>query len=30
VAVDDQGDQYRVTLRFPLVVEPGRDGSRRW
>ena len=30
VAVDDQGDQYRVTLRFPMVVEPGREDRRPW
>ncbi len=30
VAVDDGGDQYRVTLRFPMVVEPGKEDRRPW
>jgi two-component system sensor histidine kinase AlgZ len=30
VAVDDHDDQYRVTLRFPMVVEPVREDRRPW
>lgn len=30
VTVDETGGQYRVTLRFPLVVEPGRAARGPW
>jgi two-component system sensor histidine kinase AlgZ len=30
VAVDDGGERYRVTLRFPLVLEPARAGRGPW
>jgi len=30
VTVDDGGELYRVTLRFPLVMEPARAGRGPW
>jgi two-component system sensor histidine kinase AlgZ len=30
VIVDDGGEHYRVTLRFPLVMEPARAGRGPW
>ena len=30
VTVDDGGEHYRVTLRFPLVMEPARAGRSPW
>jgi two-component system sensor histidine kinase AlgZ len=30
VTVDDSGELYRVTLRFPQVIEPGRAGRGPW
>jgi two-component system sensor histidine kinase AlgZ len=30
VTVDDNGEQYRVTLQFPQVMDPGRPGRNRW
>jgi two-component system sensor histidine kinase AlgZ len=30
VTVDEGGEQYRVTLRFPLVLEPGRGARGPW
>lgn len=28
VVVDENGEQYRVTLQFPLIMDSGRDGAR--
>ncbi len=30
VTVDDGGEQYRVTLQFPQVMDPGRPGRHGW
>jgi two-component system sensor histidine kinase AlgZ len=30
VTVDEHDDQYRVTLRFPMVIEPGQESRRPW
>ncbi len=30
VNVEDGGEQYRVTLRFPLVTDPARSGRGPW
>ena len=30
VAVDDTGEQYRVTLRFPLLTDPAGAGRSPW
>jgi len=30
VTVEDGGEHYRVTLRFPLVMEPARAGRSPW
>jgi LytS/YehU family sensor histidine kinase len=30
VTVDDTDERYRVTLRFPLVMEPSRAGRGPW
>jgi two-component system sensor histidine kinase AlgZ len=30
VTVDDGGEQYRVTLQFPQVMDPGRTGRGAW
>jgi two-component system sensor histidine kinase AlgZ len=30
VTVDDQSGHYRVTLRFPIVVESGKENRRPW
>jgi two-component system sensor histidine kinase AlgZ len=30
VTVDDDGEQYRVTLQFPQVMDPGQSGRHGW